>query len=731
MKKCDIIIPIYNAYECVIECIESVIKNTNFDGNRLILIDDKSPDDRIAKLLDKYSKKYDFILYLTNHKNLGFVGTVNRGMKESNNDVLLLNSDTEVTANWLDKIQKCAYSSDNIATVTPLSNNATLASVPKSFEPNDIPNGYTLEEMGKIVEECSFNYYPEIPTGHGFCLYIKRTVLDKVGYFDQESFGKGYGEENDFCFRCFEFGYKHVLCDNTYVLHKESKSFLESKVELIANGGRVLEQKYPDYKKRLDLWVQNRPIDYIGNNIALTIGTQEKRSNIMFVIHDWKDLTNNLGGTTLHAWDLIRNLRDKYNFHIFAPEDGIYKVYSYFKDTNVVIKYPGVSTKMTDLNYYNSDYKRLFSDIIEKYSISYVHIHHMIKHYFDLIDVLENKKIKYMVSLHDFYCQCPLINKLYKNKEYCGEPSSDVCNECLKCVYKKSIDIQSWHHEWTRLLRNAHKIITPSYATKEEIKQVYHNVDISVIEHGIDIKKEKTNLELSEKINDIAFIGAIGYHKGSKILEDFIRSNMIKKCRIHLFGIIDSQYTKNNKHFINHGSYTRDELKNLLKENNIKLICLFSIGPETYSYTMTEAIACGIPIISFDLGAISERVKKYNLGWIIKKTSNSVEVANEIKKVINNKTEYNKKIISINNYKIVTTKEMSKKYKDIYSKEVTETMVELNELRKLMINNNIFSPNVSYSDYSWVFNTLKWRIISKIKIPRKIKQIYRKIRNKK
>ena len=58
MKKCDVIIPIYNAYDDVIECIESVLKNTKFDGNKLILIDDKSPDERIQPMLKEYANKY-------------------------------------------------------------------------------------------------------------------------------------------------------------------------------------------------------------------------------------------------------------------------------------------------------------------------------------------------------------------------------------------------------------------------------------------------------------------------------------------------------------------------------------------------------------------------------------------------------------------------------------------------------------------------------------------------
>ena len=153
MKKCDVIIPIYNAYDCLRPCIDSVLKYTDMNNNRLILINDKSTDGRVKSLLKEYENGKNIIL-LENEKNLGFVGTVNRGMKYSKeNDVLLLNSDTEVTKNWLEKMQRCAYSHDLVATVTPLSNNATLASVPVPFVRNELPEDLSLDEMGEIVKQ--------------------------------------------------------------------------------------------------------------------------------------------------------------------------------------------------------------------------------------------------------------------------------------------------------------------------------------------------------------------------------------------------------------------------------------------------------------------------------------------------------------------------------------------------------------------------------------------------
>ena len=165
----DIIIPIYNAYDDLQICVESIIKHTDLNRHRLLLVNDASPDERISPYIKSLER--DNILAIENEKNLGFSGSVNHGMTVSKDrDVLLLNSDTIVTANWIEKIMNCAYSDPAIATVTPLSNNATLCSVPDFLMENKIPEGYTLDQFAELVEIVSMKLYPRIPVAHGFCM---------------------------------------------------------------------------------------------------------------------------------------------------------------------------------------------------------------------------------------------------------------------------------------------------------------------------------------------------------------------------------------------------------------------------------------------------------------------------------------------------------------------------------------------------------------------------------
>lgn len=729
MNKCDIIIPIYNAYECVNECIDSILRNTNLKNNRLILINDKSSDERIAKLLNDYKKKYKDFVVIENKENKGFVGTVNVGMKLSTkNDVLLLNSDTIVTPNWLDNIKKCAYSGEDIATVTPLSNNATMASVPIPFEKNELVDGYSVDDMAKIVEECSYKDYPDLPTGHGFCLYIKREVLNKIGYFDEETFGKGYGEENDFCFRCLDIGYRNILCDNVYIYHKESQSFSDSKIALMKSGGEKLRARYPEYTKRLDDWCRSFPIRYIGQNVGFSMEKNFDKKNILVLIHDWYDVKNHLGGTTLHVYDIIEKLRNKYNFHILAPINNMYHLTSYWTNSESECIFP---TFFDSRNYttYNNEYKKIVLEIIKNYGIDLIHIHHMKNHYFDIVDIAKQNKIEIVYSLHDFYSVCPIINKMYCNKEYCCNPSIDKCKECLLKTYKyNQMTIIEWRNRFKKIFDCSYKIIAPTKSCKDEILMTYPNTKIDIIEHGVDLKKTKEYPVLDNTI-DVAFLGAIGVIKGSNILNNIIKKKY-KNINFHLFGTYDKVLSKKEKKRINyHGQYKREELPELLKENNIKLVCLLSTCPETYSYTLTEAIANGIPVLASNLGALKERVEKDNLGWTIDLNSDNPEqdIINKIYEILNNKEEYNEKIESIKKYKIVSVASMAKKYDKVYSEILRKNAeLDIESIRNRIQLSNKYVSYVSYADYAWVFDTLKWKLISKVKIPASIKKIFRR-----
>lgn len=723
MNKCDVIIPIYNAYESLIDCVESVINSTDLKKHRLILINDKSPDNRINEFLDDLTKKNKKLKLnidiLENKENLGFVKTVNIGMKKSDNDVLLLNSDTIVSKNWLEKIIKCAYSSEDVATVTPFSNNATLVSIPNCLQRNEIDN-IDIEKYNRVLENLFDGKYNELPTGHGFCLFIKRNVLDEVGFFDEISFDKGYGEENDFCYRCLDYGYKHLLCNNTIVYHKESQSFKNKRNEVIKKHLQILNDRYPIYCQRTDLWLYKLPIKNLADRIYLSFHLNNNKANVLILIHDWDTKT---GGTTLHVRDLISGLKYKYNFIILHKNiyNDNYVLSIIADDTERRIELKSVF-RYSDFNLINNEYKEMIEYILDDFNISTIHIHHLKYHYFDILDIAKEKKIKTIITLHDFYCLCPTINMLEGGNECCIDNKNKNCGTCLKKLWNINNDlISNWQKHWYKFLKNVDQIIIPSNDARQHILKYYDDLKIDVIEHGIEFEKSSYIPQPTNKIN-VAMIGVLCNHKGGNILDSLIKIGN-NKIKFHSFGYSEIEsLKKDKKNYVFHGIYKRNNLHKLLEENKIDLICFFQKWPETYSYTLNEAISAGIPVLSFDIGAGAERIKKYKFGWVIDKNISYDEVIKKIIEIYEDKDDYNKKLEAIKKYKVKSINQMCKEYNKIYLSNNKIFEYKFDNLEKIE-----FKNNEDLYKLNQILNSTKWKLINKIKFPTSFVNIVRKV----
>lgn len=262
----DVVVPIYNAYEDFLMCLYSLLKHQ--DIYRIILIDDCSPDPRMLELLTTIKKYEQPTLRVEfNSQNLGFLNTVNKGMRMTQHDVILLNTDTVVTQGWARKMRACAYSNDHIATVTPFTNNGRMCSIPSFLQDNDLPKGFTVDSFAECVEKASINIYPELVVAVGFCMYIRRNAINDIGYFDDVNFGQGYGEEVDFSFRAINKGYKNVLCDNTFVYHKGKASFLDTQRALMDKNHIFLSEKYPEHWAAIAHFERTNPLKELHNKL--------------------------------------------------------------------------------------------------------------------------------------------------------------------------------------------------------------------------------------------------------------------------------------------------------------------------------------------------------------------------------------------------------------------------------------------------------------------------------
>lgn len=224
-KKITIIVPVYNGWEFCEKCIDHLIKYIGTHHDILIINDASIEMDFEEKILIKINN-YSNIKYYKNRTNLGFVKTCNKAVFEldkTQNDVLLLNSDAYITENALEEMMEVMYLHDRHAVVNPRSNNATLATIP--FEKSiNLEESYRLWKQKKDM----LPRFQAVPTAIGFCMLIRRDVINNFGLFD-EIYSSGYNEENDFVCRINKIGYSAILANRSFVFHDEGLSFGDRK----------------------------------------------------------------------------------------------------------------------------------------------------------------------------------------------------------------------------------------------------------------------------------------------------------------------------------------------------------------------------------------------------------------------------------------------------------------------------------------------------------------------
>jgi GT2 family glycosyltransferase len=265
----DVIVPVYNQCKLTLNCLSSVLGARNKTPFEVIVIDDASTDIELQNGLARLAKDNKITL-LRNRENLGFTRSVNRGMRlHRDRDVILLNNDTLVFGDWIDRLHGAAYSAPRIASVNPLTNSSHISSYPFHGIPYNSDFEVTDAMLDSLASEVNADRVVVVHTTVGFCMYIQRAALDDLGLFDEYYFPYAYGEESDFCYRARKVGWKNLVAGNVFVRHFEGQSFGERRARLVAEALKVFKNLHPEY-------------DALDRNFAKTDPNRQLRTNLHF-----------------------------------------------------------------------------------------------------------------------------------------------------------------------------------------------------------------------------------------------------------------------------------------------------------------------------------------------------------------------------------------------------------------------------------------------------------------
>lgn len=232
-----------------------------------------------------------------------------------------------------------------------------------------------------------------------------------------------------------------------------------------------------------------------------------------------------------------------------------------------------------------------------------------------------------MVSFrgHDFYSVCPSFNLMNCDNVYCDLTYHRGCEYCWmhrimspratdNIVFRAGVkSIADWRGAWGKFFEDtADEIILFSPAVQKIFARVYPSVvhKIKIIPHRV-LDYPRVRIRPHTDIN-IAVLGNMSYQKGAGVITEM---SAHLPPNVHIFVIGNMKNAPENIHV--HGPYRPHNLPRIMSHYRIDVVFISSVCPETFSYTTSEAMAMGLPVVCYNMGAPAERVSTYEHGLIL------------------------------------------------------------------------------------------------------------------
>ncbi len=609
----DVVVPVYRGYDDTLACLHAVLTARNDTPFELTVINDSSPEPELTLHLRVLAEQGLFTL-VEHERNLGFVRSANEAFSlHPERDVVLLNADTVVYEGWLDRLAWHARQ-PQVGTVTPLSNNATICSYPSTLENNNCELEVGHSDIDRICAEVNRQQNVDVPTGVGFCFYVRRELLRKIGGFDADSFGIGYGEENDFCMRAAKAGLRNLAALDVYVRHTGEVSFSAAAAAQRSRGMAKLTSLHPAYMRAVDAFVAADPLRPARSAIDLArLGRASAGRGVLFVDHGW------VGGIERHLRELTGALAEEgVVVTRLAPiEEGRRLSLSVLSALDL----PNLSgVKAGDVEALT----RLFRAL----RLDFVHIHSMVEHRLEtfaaLTQAIAAAELRYRLTVHDYTPICPRITMVDWGGSYCASPSTHHCRTCISKAGTEfgPVDIDAWRAAYGAIVAGAETVIVPDADVAVRLKGYLDAPPLMLVRpHELwrALPTPRRAQSPTSRTKTIGVIGAIGPHKGSGVLLSLAGDISARRLplQIKLYGHTDRVELDQFDCVTITGRYREEDIDALITADPCDFVLLPSVWPETYSYTLDITLRLGLHPVCFDLGAAAARLRRLAIGDLL------------------------------------------------------------------------------------------------------------------
>lgn len=616
----DVVVPVYKGLAETRACLHAILAAAGTVRPHVVAVSDQSPDAALVSWLRGLAGAGRITL-LENACNLGFPATANRGLAQHpDRDVVLLNSDALVFDGWLDRLAATAHAAPDIGTATPFSNNATICSYPAFNADNPLPGDISPAELDRLMARVNAGAALDLPTGVGFCLYLRRDCLDDAGDFDAAAFGRGYGEENDFCRRSAHLGWRHVLAADVFVVHAGGVSFGTSKDAALARNLAVLAERHPGYLPLVLEFCRRDPILPLRRAVDMARLARHARGPLLLRLCHGKD-----GGTARRLADEAAELAASgYATARIAPAAPEAPGSPDSPDNRVRLTIDGAPGTPNLVYAMPHELPALVADLKALCTVGVIY-HHFLDLPAEILDLPRLLDVPHEVRVHDYGWFCPRITLIDDTGLTCSEPDPAACQRCIdvgEAAPIADVPVAALLERSARILGTAGRVITPSRDAAARLARHFPTAPTQAMAHpepAFAPPPGPAGLPWDGATPlRLALIGAIGRHKGYDVLlsmaRDAARRELPLSFAVAGFTQDDFALFATGRVFVT-GRYEEGEAGQVVRDLGCQAALFLSVWPETWCYTLTEAWRAGLWAVGFDIGAVGERIAETGWGW--------------------------------------------------------------------------------------------------------------------
>ena len=542
------------------------------------------------------------IVFRENAAVRGFPASINAAVAHRERDVVLLDCETLVCGNWLERLRAAANRSPAAGIVAPFATGGEICCYPSVREhalpPGDLDGLCATANPGKVAD---------LPAVHAVCAFIRRCCLDEVGAFDEVVFRTRNSAAADNCLRAGARGWRTILAADVLV-----ESPVGPPGDEVCSA--TMDRRHPYYGDLLVNFKLDDPTLPLRRSLDLAVVKELNRPIYCFLTHRFG------GGTERHVRDLCGAL----------GEVGIECIVIFALDRNRASCALPRLPSLASLNYsIDEEYDRLLGDL-GKLDIRYFHIHSNIAIPQALMRLPEHLGVPYYCTIHDYSWFCPRVNLVDESGVYCGEPESSVCDDCIRQAEpglwreftSTHQNVEELRTQSRAILAGAQKVFCPSGDTRFRMARQFqlHNLAVQGNLEALDSQRSVAVAAQGDEPIGVAVIGFISRKKGMNVLRECalaaIRDSIPLRFVVVGFTEEDSAFDGIPNVLIT-GRYKEGEAAGIISRHKLQLALFPIVWPETYSYTLSISLDCGLYPVAFDLGAIAERIRSLNFGHLL------------------------------------------------------------------------------------------------------------------